>query len=82
MADNNTAEGKNSTSTGKTGTDSLRDRRDAAFERARSAVEGLENPTAEHIAAWIFERVKADVPRLCLVRVFETPMSWAETDGR
>jgi len=45
-------------------------------------VEGLENPTAEHIAAWIFERVKPDVPQLCLVRVYETPMSWAETDGR
>ena len=45
-------------------------------------VEGLENPTAEHIAVWIFDRVKPDVAQLAAVRVYETPMSWAEYDGR
>jgi 6-pyruvoyltetrahydropterin/6-carboxytetrahydropterin synthase len=44
-------------------------------------IEGLENPTAEHIAAWIWERARPSLPLLALVRVFETPMSWAEYAG-
>ena len=44
-------------------------------------VEGLENPTAENIAAWIWQRLRPDLPGLALVRVAETPMSWAEYDG-
>ena len=41
-------------------------------------IEGLENPTAENIALWIFARVKAGLPQLTAVKVFETPMCWAE----
>lgn len=44
-------------------------------------VEGLENPTAEHIAIWIWARLKAEVPLLASVRVFETPLSYAEYTG-
>jgi 6-pyruvoyltetrahydropterin/6-carboxytetrahydropterin synthase len=44
-------------------------------------IEGLENPTAENIAAWIWHRLRPDLPGLALVRVAETPMSWAEYDG-
>ena len=44
-------------------------------------IEGLENPTAENIAAWIWQRLRPDLPGLALVRVAETPMSWAEYDG-
>ena len=44
-------------------------------------VEGLENPTAENIAAWIWQRVRPGLPGLSSVRVFETPMSWAEFEG-
>ncbi|WP_430910154.1 6-carboxytetrahydropterin synthase QueD [Methylobacterium sp. sgz302541] len=44
-------------------------------------VEGLENPTAEVIAAWIWHRAKADLPALASVKLFETPMSWAEYEG-
>ncbi len=44
-------------------------------------VEGLENPTAEHIAIWIWQRAKPLLEPLALVRVFETPLSWAEYDG-
>jgi 6-pyruvoyltetrahydropterin/6-carboxytetrahydropterin synthase len=44
-------------------------------------IEGLENPTAELIAVWIFERVKPVLPQLDSVRVFETPMCWAEYRG-
>lgn len=45
-------------------------------------IEGLENPTAEHIAMWIYKRTKPVVPTLAAVAVYETPMSWAEYDGR
>lgn len=44
-------------------------------------IEGLENPTAELIAMWIFERVKPKLPQLAGVKVFETPDCWAEYDG-
>lgn len=44
-------------------------------------VEGLENPTAEHIALWIWQRVKPLLPLVSSVRVFETPQSWAEYEG-
>lgn len=36
-----------------------------------NAVPGLENPTAENIAVWIFNRVKAAVPLLSFVNVQE-----------
>ncbi|GGA77746.1 6-carboxy-5,6,7,8-tetrahydropterin synthase [Brucella endophytica] len=45
-------------------------------------VPGLENPTAEHIAVWIWNRVKPLLPELSLVKIFETPLSWAEYDGK
>ena len=44
-------------------------------------IEGLENPTAEHIAVWIYDRVKPVLPLLAAVSVFETPMCWAEYRG-
>ncbi|MDE2578271.1 MAG: 6-carboxytetrahydropterin synthase QueD [Hyphomicrobiales bacterium] len=42
---------------------------------------GLENPTAELIAQWIFERVQPALPQLASVKVFETPFCWAECEG-
>jgi len=44
-------------------------------------IEGLENPTAENIAVWIWERVKPVLPAVSVIRVYETPMSWAEYEG-
>lgn len=44
-------------------------------------IDGLENPTAEHIAIWIWQRVKPLLPQVCSVRVFETPQCWAEYEG-
>lgn len=41
-------------------------------------VEGLENPTAENIAVWIAEAVRDKLPSLAQVRVYETPMCWAD----
>lgn len=44
-------------------------------------VEGLENPTAENIAVWIWERVRPVLPQLGAVSVYETPHCWAEYEG-
>jgi 6-pyruvoyltetrahydropterin/6-carboxytetrahydropterin synthase len=44
-------------------------------------IEGLDNPTAENIAIWIWDRTKKALPRLSSVIVFETPDCWAEYDG-
>lgn len=39
---------------------------------------GLENPTSEELAKWIFFRLKPDLPQLVCVRVEETCTSAAE----
>ena len=44
-------------------------------------VEGLENPTAEHIAIWIWDRARPSLPLLSRVTVHETPYSRAEYGG-
>ena len=44
-------------------------------------IEGLENPTAENIAIWIFDRIKPMLPQTSVVIVYETPNSWVEYNG-
>ncbi|PDT81060.1 6-carboxytetrahydropterin synthase QueD [Sinorhizobium sp. BJ1] len=44
-------------------------------------IDGLENPTAENIAIWIWERAKPLLAQLSSIKVFETPFCWAEYDG-
>lgn len=44
-------------------------------------IEGLDNPTAENIAIWIYDRLKAALPQLAAVTVFETRDCYAEYDG-
>jgi 6-pyruvoyltetrahydropterin/6-carboxytetrahydropterin synthase len=44
-------------------------------------IEGLENPTAENIATWIWRNIEPALAGLSAVRVFETPDCWAEYDG-
>jgi 6-pyruvoyltetrahydropterin/6-carboxytetrahydropterin synthase len=44
-------------------------------------IEGLENPTAENIAGWIWQRTKPALAELSNVRVYETPDCWADYDG-
>jgi 6-pyruvoyltetrahydropterin/6-carboxytetrahydropterin synthase len=38
-------------------------------------IEGLENPTAENLAIWIWDRMQPDLPLLKEIWVFETPSS-------
>jgi len=40
-------------------------------------IAGLENPTAELLARWIYERLAPRLPLLVEVSVQETPTSWA-----
>ena len=35
-------------------------------------IEGLENPTSENIARWIWERLRPDLPALSKIVVYET----------
>ncbi len=44
-------------------------------------IDGLDNPTAEIIAVWIWQRVKPSLPFLSAVVVYETPNCWAEHNG-
>jgi 6-pyruvoyltetrahydropterin/6-carboxytetrahydropterin synthase len=44
-------------------------------------IEGLENPTAENIAIWIWEQIKTTLPQLASVAVFETQDCFAEYHG-
>ena len=43
---------------------------------------GLENPTSELLAAWIWKRVKPALPELSLVSVYETATAGCHYDGR
>lgn len=45
---------------------------DQLDHRYLNDVEGLENPTSEHIAIWIWEKTKPLIPLLTEVRVAET----------
>jgi 6-pyruvoyltetrahydropterin/6-carboxytetrahydropterin synthase len=44
-------------------------------------IDGLENPTAENIAVWIWEKTKPALPQLASVVVFETQDCYAEYNG-
>lgn len=49
--------------------------------RCLNDVAGLENPTSENIAAWIWGRLKSTLPELTWVTVFETGACGANFDG-
>lgn len=44
-------------------------------------IPGLENPTSEMLAAWIWERLKPDLPHLSWVTVYETVTAGCHFDG-
>jgi 6-pyruvoyltetrahydropterin/6-carboxytetrahydropterin synthase len=55
--------------------------KDELDHRLLNEVPGLENPTAENLARWVYDRVKAKLPQLTTVRVRETCSSSAEYCG-
>lgn len=44
-------------------------------------IEGLENPTSEHLAHWIWQRLKPRLPQLCRLIVRETCNSGCVYEG-
>ncbi len=38
-------------------------------------IPGLENPTSENLARWLWEQIKPKLPQLCEIIVYETPTS-------
>lgn len=56
----------------------LRERLD---HRYLNEIEGLENPTAENLARWIWERLRSELPLLAAVVIHETCTSRCEYRG-
>jgi 6-pyruvoyltetrahydropterin/6-carboxytetrahydropterin synthase len=54
---------------------------DRLDHRCLNDVEGLENPTAENIAIWIWDRTRPALPGLSSVRVYETATVGRNTTG-
>lgn len=44
-------------------------------------IEGLENPTCEYIAIWLWDRIKPEIPALTRIELHETPTSGAVYSG-
>ena len=47
----------------------------AVDHKLLNQIEGLENPTCERIAIWLWEKIKAQIPQLTKVKLKETPTS-------
>lgn len=45
-------------------------------------IPGLENPTCEAIAKWIWDKVKPNLPSLARIKLMETPTSGAIYKGK
>ena len=55
--------------------------REQLDHRYLNEIEGLENPTAENLAHWIWARLKPDLPLLAQVNVAETCTARCEYQG-
>ena len=55
---------------------------DAIDHRCLNDVEGLENPTSERLAMWVWDRLKPRLPLLAQVDVHETCTSGCSYRGR
>lgn len=54
---------------------------EALDHRYLNEIEGLENPTSEVLAIWIWDRLAADLPGLAVVTVHETCTSGCRYEG-
>jgi 6-pyruvoyltetrahydropterin/6-carboxytetrahydropterin synthase len=45
-------------------------------------LKGLENPTCENIAIWLWDQIKPHVPQLIKIELHETPTSGAIYEGK
>lgn len=44
-------------------------------------IEGLENLTCEVVAIWLWNKIKAKIPQLSKIRLYETPTSGVVYEG-
>tara|TARA_E500000318_G_C3559764_1_gene212869 strand:- start:323 stop:679 length:357 start_codon:yes stop_codon:yes gene_type:complete len=44
-------------------------------------IEGLENPTCEHVAMWLWDKIKVNIPQLCKIKLYETHTSGVVYEG-
>ena len=56
--------------------------KEALDHRLLNEVPGLENPTAEMLAVWIYGKLKPALPMLAMIRIRETCTSQAEYCGQ
>jgi len=49
--------------------------------RCLNDIDGLDNPTSENLSAWLWRRIKPELPQLSWVSVFETRSCGANFDG-
>ena len=54
---------------------------DQLHQRYLNAIEGLDNPTSEVIAGWLWDRLKGVLPELSWVTVYETGSCGANFNG-
>lgn len=54
---------------------------DALDHRYLNEVPGLENPTSEVLARWLWERIRSELPELVRVTVYETCDARCEYEG-
>jgi 6-pyruvoyltetrahydropterin/6-carboxytetrahydropterin synthase len=45
-------------------------------------VPGLDNPTCEMVATWLWKMIIPTIPQLCKIELFETPTSGVIYDGQ
>lgn len=45
-------------------------------------IAGLENPTCENIAAWLWNKIKVQLPQLKRIELFETPTTGVIYEGK
>ena len=45
-------------------------------------IEGLENPTCENLAIWLWNNIKPELPGLCRIKLGETPESGVVYEGK
>ena len=55
---------------------------DRIDHRVMNDIEGLENPTCEAIAKWLWDQIKPELPLLTKVELHETPTSGVVYEGQ
>ena len=55
---------------------------DSLDHKFMNNIEGLENPTCEKIAVWIWDKIKPQLPLLTKIELCETPTSGVIYEGK